>query len=503
MKKHRNRGNNPVKKGIFIEGMTCSSCEKIVTRQALSVKGVKEVDIDYSNGEGYVVFDPSKTDIDKILSRIEKKGYTGYILDGKSLANGKNNKWIGYSFLAIGILIALYFIIEISSRINLPPISQNMGYGLLFLVGLLTGFHCIAMCGGFVVSYTAKDAKEGRPTYKSHLFYGLGKVISYTAIGGIFGLVGSLITFTPLMKGIAAIMAGIFLVIFGISMLNILPALKKIRLSTPKFLERFVSSKSKHSSPFIIGLLNGLMIACGPLQAMYVMAAGTGSMIEGAKLLLIFGLGTLPVMLGFGYLTSFISSKATHNILKASGIIVAILGLIMLNRGLALTGTGYDAGSLLSAFSAGNAVNVNSGANIASGNSVDSGIEMSGGYQIIRMDVLASGWSPNKFVLKKGVPVKWIINGREITGCNNAIVVPKYSLQFDIKKGEQTIEFTPTEEGIIPFSCWMGMIRGSFIVKSDINPTDAASVQKELNYVNVPKGSTCGGSGGGCGCGSR
>lgn len=119
------------------------------------------------------------------------------------------------------------------------------------------------------------------------------------------------------------------------------------------------------------------------------------------------------------------------------------------------------------------------------------------------MDVLASGWSPNKFVLKKGVPVKWIINGKEITGCNNAIQVPKLNLKFDIKKGEQVIEFTPDEEGVIPFSCWMGMLRGSFIVKESIDLNNQEVVQKELNAVNVPKGGSCGAGGGGCGCGGR
>ena len=72
---------------------------------------------------------------------------------------------------------------------------------------------------------------------------------------------------------------------------------------------------------------------------------------------------------------------------------------------------------------------------------------------------------------------------------------------FKIKPGLQTIEFTPDEEGVISFSCWMGMITGKFVVKENIDLADTQSVQKELNTVQVPKGGTCGGSGGGCGCG--
>ena len=301
---------------------------------------------------------------------------------------------------------------------------------------------------------------------------------------------GSIIAFTPMMRGIAGIISGIFLIIFGLNMLNLVPFLRKISIKTPEFVNKFVNKESKkNNSPLYIGLLNGLMIACGPLQALYIMAAGTGSLVEGAKILFVFALGTLPVMLSFGFLTSFISNKATHKILKISGVIVVILGFVMINRGLVLTGTGLDTNTLL-------AGGADKGESIT-GNA----IALENGYQIIRMDVTRYGWEPNKFVLKKGVPVKWIINGKEINGCNSGIQVPKLNLKFDIKPGEQIIEFTPTESGVISWSCWMGMIPGTFVVKDDIDLNNQADVQKELNAVNVPKGGSCGVGGGGCGCG--
>ena len=95
-------------------------------------------------------------------------------------------------------------------------------------------------------------------------------------------------------------------------------------------------------------------------------------------------------------------------------------------------------------------------------------------------------------MLKAGVPVKWIINGAEINSCNNAIQVPALGLKFDIIKGEQVIEFTPANEGVISWSCWMGMIPGVFIVKDDINLSDASAVQEELGSVQIPKGGSCG-----------
>jgi len=488
---------------IKADGMTCNSCEKIIRKQALGIDGVKKCEIDYATQEGIITFDSEKTNIDDILDKIEEKGYECSILDDSvkvvdspKMPNQKNssgvlNKKTALVFAVFGILIAGFFFLELTGAIPYPQITSNMSYTLLFILGLFTGFHCIAMCGGFVVSYTAKNAQAGASSNISHLQYGLGKTISYTLIGAVFGLFGSIVAFTPLMRGVAGILAGLFLLLFGLKMLNIIPALRKIQFKTPKFIDKFVHKESeKDLSPLKIGLLNGLMIACGPLLAVYIMAAGTGSMIEGAKILFVFALGTLPVMLGFGYFTSFISSKMTQKILKFSGVFVIILGILMLNNGLALTGTGYDFNSILGIGSIGG--NINSGGAPIIKN----------GYQEIRMDVLRSGWSPNKFVLKTGVPVKWIINGKELTGCNNAIQVPKLGLKFDIKQGEQVIEFTPTEAGTIPWSCWMGMLQGTFIVKDNIDLSNNADVQIALNNAQVPAGGSCGG-GGGCGCAAR
>jgi len=292
------------------KGMHCRSCEELIERSIKKLDGIEDIKVDYATETVKVDFDENKTSIQEILNAVEKKGYEcelikeKIIIEEKIKKNGEyyldytiDKKYLGIAFGLIGILVIGYFVFRFADTIAIPEISQNMGYGLLFLVGILTGFHCVSMCGGFVVSYTAKHVQEGTKAHKSHFMYGLGKTISYTVIGAAFGLLGAIITFTPLMRGVAGIIAGLFLVIFGLNMLNLIPVLRKIQIRTPKFISKFVGEESeKHSSPLIIGLLNGLMIACGPLQAIYIMAAGTGSMIEGAKLLFVFALGTLPVM---------------------------------------------------------------------------------------------------------------------------------------------------------------------------------------------------------------
>ncbi|MDD2659451.1 MAG: sulfite exporter TauE/SafE family protein [Methylococcales bacterium] len=359
-------------------------------------------------------------------------------------------------------LIGIGFILWLDSwfmnHSDMPKLSRDMSYGLLILIGFLTSFHCVGMCGPLIVGYTAKSAANGRKSYTTHFLYGIGKTLSYTIIGAIFGAFGSIVAFTPHTQGAVGIAAGVFLILFGLHMLEVFPALSHFQIRTPKFIMRFVGKEyRKRSNPFVIGLLNGLMIICGPLQAMYVMAAGTGSWTQGAAILFFFGIGTLPLLLGFGFLTSLLSANLTPKLLKASGVIVMILGTIMVNRGLAVTGTGIDFNTLVAR------VSQQLSPAVAETPSCD--IE-----QTIRMDVLKSKFSPNRFTLRKGVPVKWVINGKELNECNKVIVIPEYRMRIELKEGTQTIEFTPPESGAVPWSCWMGMIPGTFIVVDNAPP---------------------------------
>lgn len=86
-------------------------------------------------------------------------------------------------------------------------------------------------------------------------------------------------------------------------------------------------------------------------------------------------------------------------------------------------------------------------------------------YQTIKMNVTASSFQPNHFTLKKGIPVKWIIDGSKASGCTKSIRAPKYNIAADVAGKTQTIEFTPSDAGNFEFTCWMGMVRGSFLIQ--------------------------------------
>ena len=483
------------------KGMECGSCEKKIEKALGKLHGVFEVKSDYESEKTSVTFDPKKVSEGKIIEVIESSGYS---CESNSDSESHGEKTIlppmpKFFYLAFGIsiivlIVAFFSFIEQNYGFKLPELNQNVTLAAIFFAGILTSFHCIAMCGSFVVGYSAKNKGTEAGKFSNHAQYGFGKLVSYTVIGGFFGLVGSIITFTPFLRGMAALIAGIFLVIFGLNTLNVFPILRKIRIKQPDFISRFNAKNSKRG-PLFVGLANGLMIACGPLQAMYVLAAATGSVFTGATYLLVFGLGTLPLMLGFGALVSVIGNALTSKFLKYSGVVVIFLGILMLGNAFALLGVGLpDVGQ--------NTGTIATSSTIATGN--NAGTNNSGSVQEIKMVVDNAGFTPNKFLLEKGVKTKWIIDARQLNGCNSEIIVPSLNIDIKLKPGIQTVEFTPQQEGTINWSCGMGMLRGAFLVKINVGATaNAAATSNELNSLNVPKGMSCGGSGGGgCGCGA-
>lgn len=385
---------------------------------------------------------------------------------------GKRSVAVALALAGIGLV--LWIDSWFAQHTDMPDFSRDVNYGLLFLIGFLTSFHCVGMCGPLVIGYTAeKGCADAGAHHRAHLLYGLGKTLSYTAIGGLFGTFGAFVAFTPATQGAVGVAAGAFLMLFGLHMLNVFPALRHFQIKPPACLMRFVGKRFRQChNPFAVGLLNGLMIICGPLQAMYVMAAGSESGLAGASLLFFFGLGTLPMMMGFGLLTSLLSANLAPKLLKASGVVVVILGTVMLNRGLAISGTGADFNTL--------AARVSQTLSPAAPETESCAPE-----QVIRMDVGRGGFVPDRFTLRKGVPVKWVIDGQDLNECNKAIVVPEYGLNIQLRPGEQTIEFVPEATGAVSWSCWMGMIPGTFIVVDDAAEPAPSAVEGALIRIRT------------------
>ncbi len=448
---------------LHIAGMTCTGCESRIENTLKKVEGIEAAKAIFSSSNVYITYNPEEASLKEIINRIEGLNYkvrnnpfdsvTSNNQKWKSSGkvNKKNIQLIGTAF----IFLILYVVINNTVGFNfVPQIDRSMGYGILFSVGLLTSLHCIAMCGGINLSVCVQSKNDFSGSGKSKLIpsilYNSGRVTAYTAVGGMVGALGSAVSFSGAAKGIVAIISGVFMLLMGLNMLDVIPGLRKLKLSLPKFLGTKISGGLTQKGPFYVGLLNGLM-PCGPLQAMQLYALGTGSPLAGAISMFLFSLGTVPLMFGLGAISSLLSGKFTRSMLKASAVLVMLLGLIMLSRGLTLSGTD------LFQFTE---KNVAIASNIAT---------IKDGVQVVSTRLDAGRYTP--IIVQKAIPVRWNIRveAGALNGCNNPVTIPIYNIQKKLNIGVNIIEFTPEEEGDIVYTCWMGMISSNIKVVEDIS----------------------------------
>ena len=226
--------------------------------------------------------------------------------------------------------------------------------------------------------------------------------------------------------------------------------IRKFQIRFPqRLVDKINKKRRRENRPFFIGLLNGLM-PCGPMQSMQIIALGSGNPVAGAAAMLMFSLGTVPLMLGFGSMVSALGKKYTKIVMRVGSVLVVVLGLAMLSQGVSLSGINmYRTGSE----SAGIESEDTEELNVAK-------ISASGDMQYVNSE-LDFGTYP-EITVYSGIPVKWTINVPEevINGCNYKMVISTYGITHEFTLGENVIEFTPGESGTVQYTCWMGMING-------------------------------------------
>jgi sulfite exporter TauE/SafE/plastocyanin domain-containing protein/copper chaperone CopZ len=441
------------KQNIKVYNMTCTSCEARIEKSLMSIFGVTKVLADYKSESVFVQYDDETCNNALIKEKISNLGYS-------TEDSGK--------FKLIGLLIivlAIFLISRAGNSFNMESKLANASYFVLFIVGVFTSLHCVGMCGGIMLSQSiGTENKSKYQSLKPALFYNLGRVISYTILGGIVGALGSIFSLSIQYKAGLQVLAGIFMIIMGLNMSGY-SLFRRFNIKLPRSL---CNIKKSGKTPFIVGVLNGFM-PCGPLQTMQLYALGTGSALIGATSMFIFALGTVPLMLGFGAVSGLLSKDNTKQLVKFGGILIVVLGLIMGNRGLTLAGINISPIALMRA-----AHQQNNSAQQADTPEKGSTAIVEDGVQVINMTATARGYTPSVLYVQKNVPVKWVINGEQLTSCNNSIVVPSLDIEKKLESGENIINFTPGDKDI-NYSCWMGMIGGVIKVVDDVNAIDASS----------------------------
>ncbi|MBI5123335.1 sulfite exporter TauE/SafE family protein [Candidatus Roizmanbacteria bacterium] len=426
------------KKTVRIKGMHCPSCEILITDKFKEMPNVVQVKSNFNKQEAEIYF-TGHLDQNIINKKIQPYGYEIGDKGDKNENEEPLNKKI---FEAVLITTGLILIYLIAKEINIIPainITGNLNLLTILFLGLVASIStCMATSGALFLSTIGRKTNN----LKQAIYFSLGRIISYAIFGFIAGLIGSVIIINFKFGSVLTLLAAIFMILLGLDMLKIVSFAAIIPYGVSsnifrKLENRFI--KDPHKSAFFLGAIT-YFLPCGFTQATQVYALGLASPWQSALTMAVFALGTAPAILFIGNLRGLLKSTIYQYFMKVMAVGVLILGL-------------YYTANFLSIYG------VNLGFNQINKGTA-SNVKVENGQQIINMDVVSSGYVPNYFIVKKGIPVKWIVNGKNVFGCQGYFVVPSLGIQKALNEGENIFEFTPTETGFINFSCGMGMYRG-------------------------------------------
>jgi sulfite exporter TauE/SafE/copper chaperone CopZ len=442
-------GGSPRELHLHIGGMHCVNCPALIEARFRGVPGVEAAKVLYPQGRAIVTAkDPLP--IEALQDAVAKDGYSVTTEAPASRALGlRDGAQIAATFL---VLVAVALALQ---QFHLLPrgfgISDEMSYGLVFLIGLVASVSsCLAVTGGLMVALAAEynQANEGlsdRQRLAPLVSFNAGRLISYAVLGGAIGAIGSALTLSAPVTGALTLLAAVVMILLGLHMLRIIPSLSSILPGLPRLLterlHKAASGETKRAA-FALGALT-FFLPCGFTQALQLYVLGKASFTVGALTMLAFALGTLPALVSLSAISSFARGGFQSHFMRFAGAALVLLGLMNIEAGFVLTNQGSTAPV------------APTDAKGADGLTVAQSSEP----QRITMKVVGFDYQPHQFTVTVGRPVQWWIDGSEAEGCGRLLIAPHLGIRKILSDTSATlISFTPTRTGEFQFNCGMGMM---------------------------------------------
>src|SRR3989338_504102 len=339
-----------------------------------------------------------------------------------------------------------------------------MDLWLIFLTGLTVGgLTCLAVQGGLLASIIAAREEEDfeEKSFKKHnlkpvLAFLTTKLLAYIILGFILGSFGGALAISDNARVIMQLLAGAYMIAIALNLLNVHPIFRYVIIQPPRFMMKWVKNTTKSKDLFAPALLGALtiFIPCGTTLAMEVFAISSGSPILGAAIMATFVLGTFPLFLGLGFLTTTLGDTFKTKFFKIAGILVLYLGVTSFNGALVLAGSPVTLKTIREAIP----ISIDLSEGELSENSF---VKTENGVQIVDIAVFPTGYSPNNVQVKQGIPVRLNLKSGGRLGCTSQFRIPSLGISKNIPlSGVAEVDFTPSMKGKIVFTCSMGMYSG-------------------------------------------
>ncbi|CAN5206230.1 hypothetical protein BH09PAT1_BH09PAT1_2390 [soil metagenome] len=347
--------------------------------------------------------------------------------------------------ILIGIVFGTGYLI-LSEFSVVPTLSNSLTLPTVFLLGIIASVSSCMATAGTVFLSAINKIKGNRVIPTIH--FNIGRIITYTVMGYILGLIGKTVSVQYETSVFLTIGVSTAMIFVGLDMLKIF----SISSLVPSFIGKYFENKiekqlfrQSHKTMFMLGVIT-YWLPCGFTQTVQLFALGTADPIKSAMVMGVFALGTAPALLSMGVTSSFTNAFWYPWFLKTVGVVVILFSVSYIVNTMQLYTDSFIA--------------IRSPAYTKKVGEV----KVQNGVQIVEMSVINTGYTPNTFVVQKDIPVKWVVNGINIYGCQGFLNVPKLGIQQALKLGKNVFEFTLKKSDTISFSCSNNSVQGLFHV---------------------------------------
>jgi uncharacterized protein len=348
-----------------------------------------------------------------------------------------------------------------------------MNLWLVFITGLTTGgLTCLAMQGGLLASVIAtqknREIESDPKNPKLKTFDRLdwmpvgmflaSKLVAHTVLGFLLGALGSVLTLSLGVSLTFQLFAAFFMFATAMNLLNVHPIFRFVVIQPPKFLNKYLKNAARAQAFFAPALLGALtvFIPCGVTQAMEILSIQSGSPVDGALILGVFVLGTVPMFALVGLATARLSEHWRDRFLRVAAYALLIMAVYGANGVLAVLDSPITVQRLTSPITS-----FFSEERFAAAQTVP----VVNGKQQVTINVLSNGYNPNFIRVKQGVPVELTLISEGAYGCANAFSFREYGISTFLQPTDrQTFVFTPNRTGRFTYACSMGMYLGTLEV---------------------------------------
>lgn len=288
----------------YVEGMHCASCELYVEKKISNIPGVNDVNAVLKSGKLYIKGEKEFT-AEELTKAIEENGYKVV----KSVSGSTKIKWgeLFKSLIISLIIILLFFVLQRLDIVKLASTNGSITLPFIFIIGVVASLStCMAVVGGLVLSISTHFAERGKT--KPLVLFHVSRIVGFFLLGGLVGLMGSVFTLNALGTLIVNFLLFFTMMVLAVNMLDIFPFTHKLQVKMPKFVGKKVMAIGENASSILMPAVLGaatFFLPCGFTQSMQMYSLTTGNFLSGAITMLVFALGTFPVLA----LVSFLSTK--------------------------------------------------------------------------------------------------------------------------------------------------------------------------------------------------